>query len=227
MQFGVTIEIPQGRRSKYEVDHETGAGSIWTGTDGLPTDYGFIEVLLGDDGALDALVFARPVPRGAGGGAAGGDVRMASTAATVVCASQPPVTGGTTSRHRGRSGFRAGYDQAFLCMETWNQVSSSGDRWADPRQPGRVQLVIQGRYTDLGWAPAPPWHPAGLSGLRGRLFRHCAAHLGERRDKNHLPESGDTLKGRRSVDEQQQDPWRAPIAQCAPYVPVSVSCRAD
>lgn len=60
MQFDVTIEIPKGQRNKYEVDHETGRVRLdrylYTPT-AYPTDYGFIEDTLGDDGdPLDALV---------------------------------------------------------------------------------------------------------------------------------------------------------------------------
>ncbi len=54
------IEIPQGSRNKYEMDHDSGA--IWldrmlfTATR-YPTDYGFFPGTLGDDGdPLDALV---------------------------------------------------------------------------------------------------------------------------------------------------------------------------
>ena len=54
------IEIPQGSRNKYEMDHDSGA--IWldrmlfTATR-YPTDYGFFPDTLGDDGdPLDALV---------------------------------------------------------------------------------------------------------------------------------------------------------------------------
>ena len=60
MQFDVTIEIPKGQRNKYEVDHETGRVRLdrylYTSMC-YPTDYGFIEDTLGEDGdPLDALV---------------------------------------------------------------------------------------------------------------------------------------------------------------------------
>ena len=60
MEFDVTIEIPKGSRNKYEVDHETGRirldRRLFTST-AYPTDYGFIEGTLGEDGdPLDALV---------------------------------------------------------------------------------------------------------------------------------------------------------------------------
>lgn len=60
MQLDVTIEIPKGQRNKYEVDHETGRVRLdrylYTPM-AYPTDYGFIEDTLGDDGdPLDALV---------------------------------------------------------------------------------------------------------------------------------------------------------------------------
>ncbi|WP_409427491.1 inorganic diphosphatase [Mycobacterium sp. SMC-11] len=60
MQFDVTIEIPKGQRNKYEVDHATGRVKLdrylYTPM-GYPTDYGFIEDTLGEDGdPLDAMV---------------------------------------------------------------------------------------------------------------------------------------------------------------------------
>lgn len=60
MEFDVTIEIPQGSRNKYELDHETGRikldRMLFTSTR-YPADYGFIEHTLGEDGdPLDALV---------------------------------------------------------------------------------------------------------------------------------------------------------------------------
>lgn len=60
MEFEVVIEIPKGSRNKYEVDHDTGRVKLdrylYTAM-GYPTDYGFIENTLGEDGdPLDALV---------------------------------------------------------------------------------------------------------------------------------------------------------------------------
>src|ERR1700750_2895126 len=60
VEFDVTIEIPKGSRNKYEVDHETGRirldRRLFTST-AYPTDYGFVETPLGEDGApLAALV---------------------------------------------------------------------------------------------------------------------------------------------------------------------------
>jgi inorganic pyrophosphatase len=56
----VIIEIPKGQRNKYEMDHETGRirldRMLFTSTR-YPSDYGFIEDTLADDGdPLDALV---------------------------------------------------------------------------------------------------------------------------------------------------------------------------
>ncbi|QSB05054.1 inorganic diphosphatase [Natronoglycomyces albus] len=64
MEFDVTIEIPQGSRNKYEVDHESGRlrldRTLFTATV-YPADYGFIEDTLGQDGdPLDALVLVQP-----------------------------------------------------------------------------------------------------------------------------------------------------------------------
>ena len=58
--YDAVIEIPKGSRNKYEVDHETGRvfldRVLFTGFV-YPTDYGFIENTLGQDGdPLDALV---------------------------------------------------------------------------------------------------------------------------------------------------------------------------
>ncbi len=60
MQFDVIIEIPKGQRNKYEVDHETGRvfldRYLYTSMV-YPTDYGFIEDTLGEDGdPLDVLL---------------------------------------------------------------------------------------------------------------------------------------------------------------------------
>lgn len=60
MEFDVTIEIPQGTRNKYEMDHERGRirldRMLFTATR-YPSDYGYIEGTLGNDGdPLDALV---------------------------------------------------------------------------------------------------------------------------------------------------------------------------
>jgi inorganic pyrophosphatase len=60
VEFDVTIEILRGQRNKYEVDHETGRlrldRYLYTAM-GYPTDYGFIEDTLGEDGdPLDAMV---------------------------------------------------------------------------------------------------------------------------------------------------------------------------
>ena len=60
MEFDVTIESPKGSRNKYEVDHEPRRNRLdrrhFTST-AYPTDYGFVENTLGEDGdPLDALV---------------------------------------------------------------------------------------------------------------------------------------------------------------------------
>jgi inorganic pyrophosphatase len=60
VEFDVIIEIPKGQRNKYEMDHATGRirldRMLFTSTR-YPSDYGFIEGTLGDDGdPLDALV---------------------------------------------------------------------------------------------------------------------------------------------------------------------------
>ena len=60
MDVEVVIEIPKGQRNKYEMDHESGRirldRMLFTSTR-YPTDYGYIEDTLADDGdPLDALV---------------------------------------------------------------------------------------------------------------------------------------------------------------------------
>lgn len=63
MEFDVFIEVPQGSRNKYEMDHRSGRikldRTLFTAT-AYPADYGFIEDTLGRDGdPLDALVILR------------------------------------------------------------------------------------------------------------------------------------------------------------------------
>lgn len=60
LEFYVTVEIPKGTKNKYEMDHETGRiildRTLFTSTQ-YPSDYGFIETTLGQDGdPLDAMV---------------------------------------------------------------------------------------------------------------------------------------------------------------------------
>ena len=60
MEFDVTVEIPQGSRNKYEMDHELHRirldRMLFTATR-YPADYGYIDGTLGRDGEpLDALV---------------------------------------------------------------------------------------------------------------------------------------------------------------------------
>ncbi|HUC27243.1 MAG TPA: inorganic diphosphatase [Streptosporangiaceae bacterium] len=60
MDVEVVVEIPQGSRNKYEMDHETGRirldRMLFTSTR-YPLDYGFIPETLAEDGdPLDALV---------------------------------------------------------------------------------------------------------------------------------------------------------------------------
>jgi inorganic pyrophosphatase len=61
MDIDVVIEIPQGSRNKYEMDHETGRirldRTLFTSTV-YPLDYGYIDNTLAEDGdPLDALVW--------------------------------------------------------------------------------------------------------------------------------------------------------------------------
>ena len=63
MEFDVLVEVPQGSRNKYEMDHETGRlrldRTLFTATR-YPADYGYIENTLGQDGdPLDALVLVQ------------------------------------------------------------------------------------------------------------------------------------------------------------------------
>ena len=59
-EYDVVVEIPKGSRNKYEVDHETGRvflDRVLYTSFMYPTDYGFFENTLGDDGdPLDVLV---------------------------------------------------------------------------------------------------------------------------------------------------------------------------
>jgi len=58
--YEAVIEIPKGSRVKYEVDHETGRvhlDRVLYTAFGYPTNYGFFEHTLGDDGdPVDVLV---------------------------------------------------------------------------------------------------------------------------------------------------------------------------
>ena len=58
--YDVVIEIPKGSRNKYEVDHETGRvflDRVLFTAFVYPTDYGYFENTLADDGdPVDALV---------------------------------------------------------------------------------------------------------------------------------------------------------------------------
>lgn len=70
-EYDVVIEIPKGSRNKYEVDHETGRvylDRVLFTSFVYPTDYGYFENTLGDDGdPLDALVLLEyPVFPGVG-----------------------------------------------------------------------------------------------------------------------------------------------------------------
>jgi inorganic pyrophosphatase len=60
VEFDVTVEIPQGSRNKYEMDHALHRirldRMLFTSTQ-YPADYGYIDGTLGRDGEpLDALV---------------------------------------------------------------------------------------------------------------------------------------------------------------------------
>ncbi|GFG74178.1 inorganic diphosphatase [Mycobacterium botniense] len=92
MELDVVIEIPKGQRNKYQVDHQTGRvyldRYLFTAME-YPTDYGFIDETLGEDGdPLDAmlllpeplfpgvLVKARPVGMFRMSDEAGGDDKV-------------------------------------------------------------------------------------------------------------------------------------------------------
>jgi inorganic pyrophosphatase len=60
VEFRVLVEIPKGSRNKYELDHESGRMRLDRALHSAvhyPTDYGFIENTISDDGdPLDALI---------------------------------------------------------------------------------------------------------------------------------------------------------------------------
>ncbi len=110
MQFDVTIEIPKGHRNKYEVDHQTGRVRLdrylYTSM-AYPTDYGFIDDTLGEDGdPLDAMVML-----------------------------QEPVFPGVVVEGRPVGMFRmvdeAGGDDKVLCVPAgdhrWDHIQDIGD----------------------------------------------------------------------------------------------------
>ena len=123
MQFDVIIEIPKGQRNKYEVDHETGKVRLdrYLYTSMVyPTDYGFIEETLGEDGdPLDILLLlpeplfpgvgltARPVAMFRMTDEHGGDDK-------VLCVPARRSSLGPHPGHRRRPGVRARRHQALL-----------------------------------------------------------------------------------------------------------------
>ncbi len=134
MQFDVIIEIPKGQRNKYEVDHETGRvyldRYLYTSMV-YPTDYGFIDDTLGEDGdPLDALVLlpqsvfpgvvvkARPVAMFQMTDEAGGDDK-------VLCVPGRETTAGTTSR-----------TSATSRSSSWTR-SSTSSRTTRTLEPGK------------------------------------------------------------------------------------------
>ena len=136
MQFDVIIEIPKGQRNKYEVDHETGRVRLdrylYTPM-AYPTDYGFIEDTLGEDGdPLDALVLlpesvfpgvtveARPVGMFQMTDEAGGDDK-------VLCVPAGDHRAGTTSRTSGmfRNSNWMSSSTSSRSTRTWSRASSS------------------------------------------------------------------------------------------------------
>ncbi len=63
MEIEMIVEIPQGSRNKYEMNHDTGAiwldRTLFTATQ-YPLDYGFFPNTLGEDGdPLDALILVQ------------------------------------------------------------------------------------------------------------------------------------------------------------------------
>jgi inorganic pyrophosphatase len=110
VQFDVTIEIPKGQRNKYEIDHDSGRVRLdrYLYTSMVyPTDYGFIEDTLGEDGdPLDALLL---LPQ--------------------------PVFPGVIVRARPVGMFRmtdeAGGDDKVLCVPAgdprWDHINEIGD----------------------------------------------------------------------------------------------------
>ena len=110
MEFDVTIEIPKGHRNKYEVDHNTGRirldRMLFTSTR-YPSDYGFVEGTLGEDGdPLDALVLL-PEPLYPG----------------VVVEARPVAMFRMVDEHGG--------DDKVLCVPAgdhrWDQIQDIGD----------------------------------------------------------------------------------------------------
>ena len=66
MDLDMVVEIPEGSRNKYEMDHTTGRirldRTLFTATQ-YPADYGYLEGTLGQDGdPLDALVLIHGDP---------------------------------------------------------------------------------------------------------------------------------------------------------------------
>ena len=139
MQFDVLIEIPKGSRNKYEVDHETGKVKLdrylYTSF-GYPTDYGYIEDTLGEDGdPLDAMVIL--------------DVDVVPG---VIVEARPIAVFNMTDE--------AGGDAKVLCVATdkrYDEIQDLGD--VNPYLKDEIQHFFE-RYKDLEagkWVKGEGW----------------------------------------------------------------------
>lgn len=135
MELDVVIEIPKGQRNKYQVDHQTGRvyldRYLFTAME-YPTDYGFIDETLGEDGdPLDAmlllpeplfpgvLVKARPVGMFRMSDEAGGDDKV-----LCVPAGDPDgITSKTSVMSRPSSWTPS--STSSCTTKTWSQANSS------------------------------------------------------------------------------------------------------
>lgn len=168
MEFDVTIEIPKGQRNKYEVDHETGRVRLdrflYTPM-AYPTDYGFIENTLGEDGdPLDALVLlpesvfpgviveARPVGMFKMVDDGGGDDKVLC----VPRATHAGTTSRTSAMYPASSWIRS--STSSCTTRIWNPANSSRQPtgWAAPRprpRYSRHSSVSRHRGTNPASAP--------------------------------------------------------------------------
>ncbi len=161
MEFDVTIEIPKGHRNKYEVDHESGRirldRMLFTSM-AYPSDYGYVEESLGEDGdPLDALVIldeptfpgclvrARPIGMFHMRDEAGGDDKILCIPA-----------GDPRKAHIRELDHISEFDRLEIqhFFETYKDLepgkSVEGAHWAGREEAERVIREAMARATDAG-----------------------------------------------------------------------------
>lgn len=190
MEFDVTIEIPKGARNKYEVDHATGRirlDRLLFTSMAYPSDYGYVEESLGEDGdPLDALVLldeptwpgclvrVRPIGLFHMRDEAGGDDKI-----LCIPASDPRKTHITELEHINE--FDRLEIQHFF--ETYKDLepgkSVEGAHWAGREEAEQVVLEAIDRATQAGMSTArwrmPTHEDTQAVAPRDRTQEHAAS----------------------------------------------------